>query len=383
MLRIVLSLLFLAIATPALAQTSAELCDQYAGHPWEPGHQGRGVEWSQVLPGPAIRACREALAEAPDAPEILYRLGRTLMQIKSYEQGLALMLQSAQAGYPPAETAYGTAYMQADGVANNYRVALEWLTKASAHGHVIGTNNLAMLYDTGRGVAPDPLAARTLFTRAAEAGYPLAMYNLALGHEYPKIGEPNYAASFDWHSKAVAAGHIPAIRGVARAYDNGRGVPKDTTEALVWWLKGAEAGDPVAQSQAGIAYNAGRGTKEDLVAAEKWLRAAAEQNYSRGYFYLGQFLMQTKKGEEFYEGMRWLERAGAYGELEANIELARYYALTGDLVPARKYAQVVLNFGDNDLKRQAQELLMLIESLELQTDIRRFDGQPFKSSDEG
>ena len=87
MFRIVTPLLFLAIATPGLAQSSAELCDQYAGHPWEPGHEGRGVEWGQVLPGPAIRACREALAAAPNAPEIRYRLGRTLMQVESYEGG--------------------------------------------------------------------------------------------------------------------------------------------------------------------------------------------------------------------------------------------------------------------------------------------------------
>lgn len=240
-----------------------------------------------------------------------------------------------------------------------------------------------MLYKAGSGVDRDPLLARKLFAKAAAAGYGLAMYNLALEYEFPTVGAPDYAASFGWHNKAVAAGHIPAIRGVARAYDHGRGVPKDTTKSLEWWVNGAEAGDYVAQSQAGIAYNAGRGTEVDLVTAEKWLRAAAEQNYSRGYLYLGQFLMQTKKGEEFYEGMRWLERAGAYGELDAYIELGRYYALTGDLVPARKHAQVVLNFGDNDQKRQAQELLMLIESLELQTDIGRFDGQPFKSSDEG
>ncbi len=111
MLKILASLLFIAVATPVLSQSPAELCDQYAGHPWEPGHAGRGVEWGQVLAGPAITACREALAADPDSGETMYRLGRTLMQVHAYEEGLALMLRAATAGYPPAETAYGTAYM--------------------------------------------------------------------------------------------------------------------------------------------------------------------------------------------------------------------------------------------------------------------------------
>jgi uncharacterized protein len=383
MLRLFATFLLFIFATPTFAQSAAELCDQYAGHPWEPGHVGRGVEWGEVLPGPAIRACREALEANPDSPAIMYRLGRTLMQIRSYEEGLALVLRSAAAGYPPAETAYGTAYMQADGVDINYKVAVDWLEKAAAHGNAIGLNNLALLTEKGAGTAPDLTAARELYRKAAEAGYSPALYNLALSYEWPPTGESDHAASFAWHTKAATAGYVPAYRALGRAYQYGKGVAIDLQTSLQWYLKGAVAGDPVAEMDVGVAYGYGRGVAQNLSEGEKWLRASAEHGYPRGQMTLGQFLMRNKRGDEFFEGVRWLERAGAYGELQAYIELGHYYAQTGDLRPARKNAEVVLNFGSGDLKRQAQELLMIIDRLELQTDIRRFDAQPFKSSDEG
>lgn len=370
-------------ATPALAETAAALCDKYASHPWEPGHAGRGVEWGKVLPGPAIRACREALLESPDAPEIQYRLGRTLMQVGSSDEGLALVLRSAQAGYSPAETAYGTAYMQGDGVDYNFTVAYQWLIKASDHGHVIGTNNLATLYNQGLGVRQDPQVAQSLFSKAAEAGYPLAMHNLASTYEHPQAGQPDYDQSFAWYSKAAAAGHLPGITKIGEAYRLGRGVTKDTKKALEWYLKAAEKGEVVGQMQVGLAYDAGRGIERDVAEAERWLRAAAEQGHSTAFLYLGQFLLQNKQGEELQEGIRWLDRAGAYGELEAYIYLAERYALLGDLTPARNYVQVVLNYGDSDIRARAQQILMLIESLELQNGIRRFDNQPFISPGEG
>src|SRR5262245_44207718 len=109
---VAIGLLVLSCAT-ASAQSEAERrCDELAGYPYEPGHNGVGVEWGEVKAGPALNACRAALAEKPNAPEIKFRLARILLQEDEKEQGMALMLAAARTGYPPAMAAYGTEFLK-------------------------------------------------------------------------------------------------------------------------------------------------------------------------------------------------------------------------------------------------------------------------------
>lgn len=227
-------LISLGLTHAALPQSASvdELCNQLAGHPWEPRRNGvGGVEWNEVDAAAAIPACRKALAQQPDAPEIKYRLGRTLMQIGAYDEALPMMLAAAEAGYGPAETAYGTAFMQGQGVRIDYAVALEWLERGAVHRHPIAQHNLSLMLMNGQGTPVDPAESFRLSLAASEAGYPFAMDMLGYMYEFG-IGVPrDYVQARHWYNEAGSRAVSRSAYAIARGFELGRGTRQDPQAA--------------------------------------------------------------------------------------------------------------------------------------------------------
>jgi hypothetical protein len=372
-LALLLALTFLPSA--ALAQSPAEQCDAYAGHPWEPGHNGSGVVWGAVVINPALEACRAALELDPDAPELKFRLARTLMQDQLYDEAMPLMFEAVAAGYPPAEAAYGTAFVKAQGVDPDYPSALYWLEKAAASGNVIGQNNLATMMLVGLGTRPDLDRAIALYRPAAEAGYAPAMFGLGVAYDRRSSSGTDLIAALDWFEKAADAGNIAAIAYVGRAYDRGIGVAADPAAAFRWYRTAAEAGNAAAQAELGLFYADGRGgIAENKPLAREWLGKAAAQLNSEAMYVLGRMLLiEPLEDDDTTEGVGWLERAAAQGEIEANALLGEYFARAGDTEKARQYAAVALRQGSEADKTYAAAVIDLAGKLDAEMGVSNSD----------
>lgn len=358
--------LLATVATPLQAQSNVspeQRCEDLAAHPYEPGRNGIGIEWGRVDVVPAIEACRAALERHPAAPEIQYRLGRTLLQAGSYGEAFELLLASAQSGYTPAQVAYGTAFDQGQGVVIDSKIAAEWLTKAAAGGHPIGIYNLGLLYGRGRGVANDPRRAAELYIEASEAGYPLAMFALALAYEEGAGVPQDYALAYHWFEQAWARGEPGGFQGYTRSIELGHGPKQDAPRTFEFWLSSAQGGDLYSMVRAGAAYEAGRGTPRDVTKALQMYRYAARSVYGPAELHLGRLLLrEAKTPEDIADGISWLRRAAFNEQNEAYMILAEHYRVTGDIPRARDMAELAMHYTDGVLEEAAQGLLAKLPS---------------------
>ena len=367
-LRILLAaILAIFLATPVAAESlAAGACDALAGHPEEPGHEGRGVEWGHVNAVPAIAACRTALAENPDSAEILYRLARTLMQLNQMAEAMPMMLRAAEAGYGPAETAYGTAYLGDQGISPNLAIAFEWLTRAAKSGHPIGQYNLGLLHENGPPPYFDPSRAKALYELSIEQGYPLAMFALGQMYERGDIGvAKDWTKSFALFQRAAESNYVPAYFALGRAYLHSHGTRQDTAIAYRWWMKSALAGNPGGQLEVARALTYGVGIEQDLDAAVHWYRRSASSGYTIAQVDFGRLLLNENTNQtEVAEGIYWLKQAGDAGDMNGYQFLAEHYAMRNLLPLARHYAEIVAANGDDRLRGDAKNLLTTLDGLE-------------------
>jgi TPR repeat protein len=366
-LRLLVAAIVLTLLAPlAMAQsTAAHRCDELAGHPWEPGHEDRDIGIGDVEVVSAIAACRAALVESPESPEILYRLARTLMQVEQYSEALPMLLRAAEAGYAPAQTAYGTVYFGSQTLAPNYSTARYWLARAADAGHAVAQYNLATMYSQSIGTQADYPRAAALYELAAAQGFAPAMINLGLIYERGEAGVPqDWEASFALFTRAAELGMPTAIHAVGRAYSEGHGTARDAEAAFEWWQRSAAAGYTPALVDIARALLSGQGVEPDRIAAIERYRQSAAAGYTVAQIDLGRLLADSIDPAEKAEGVDWMKRAGEAGDLEGYQYLAEHYALLNQLPLARHYADIVAANGDDQLREFARSLLATLDGLE-------------------
>jgi len=108
--------------------------------------------------------------------------------------------QLAEKGDVNAEAFLGAMYGSGDGVAQDYRAAIKWQTKAAKKGHVQAQYNLGVMYSRGMGVSQDLGMAVKWFQAAADQGLPEAHMHLGLFHEKGWVlRKCPYAASEEYY----------------------------------------------------------------------------------------------------------------------------------------------------------------------------------------
>jgi hypothetical protein len=127
-------------------------CDEYAAHPEDPGRWADGVREEDLLPGPAVRFCRQAVDEHPDTARFHFQLGRALWAAGKIEEGVEEFKMAQKMKYAPAYAYLADAYQE---------------------GLVPGEE-------------ADPERAQELYTEAAEAGFQPAAE--VLGGGGPDVG---------------------------------------------------------------------------------------------------------------------------------------------------------------------------------------------------
>jgi len=106
------SSLFLTGLANAQEYQDVHPCDELAAHPNDPNRWAIGVEDELIVPGPAVKFCREATESYPDTLRFQFQLARALWAAYQFEEGLDVFLRLENAfEYGPVYAYLGDAYM--------------------------------------------------------------------------------------------------------------------------------------------------------------------------------------------------------------------------------------------------------------------------------
>ena len=278
---------------------------------------------------------------------------------------------------------------------SQYRAsAVEWLAKASAHGHREAQMALGALYSTlyrsPNGIPKDNKSVE-LMKRYADQGAPWAKNILgemySAGHGVPE----NKAEALKYYQTSAEGGDIYGMLSLGQMYSRGDGTSQNYKLAAIWLKQAATLGLAEAQCQLGELYITGDGVVKSHAEAMKWLQLAVDQGHIHAKARLaGMYLVRSmekkdKKSSEDdtrkavalyyeaagagdvdaqiaiggilytsesnkYEAVEWLEKAAAQGSTNAMTVLGQMYRL-GEGIPqnhqeAFKWYKMAADLGD-------------------------------------
>jgi TPR repeat protein len=156
-----------------------------------------------------------------------------------------------------------------------------------------------------------------------------------------------------FYRKAGELGHSRAAFMLGECYRYGIGVESDPVQAMVWYRKAARLFD--AKLALADMYYFGQGIAQNQREAMRWFTHAVEQHedayamYSLGFCLLHGHGTQRNLANA-REGGRWLRKAAAMGEVDAQYELGcAYYrgdGVTRSLRLAMKWLRSAANLGN-------------------------------------
>lgn len=116
----------------------------------------------------------------------------------------------ANSGDADAQYELGVRYEEGNGVLPNSQLAIEWLKKAEAQGHVNASYKLATAFAFGVDTEQDFERAMPHYERAAMAGHVDAQYMMGLALHHGLAGMTNYDDARAWYLRASDQGHKEA-----------------------------------------------------------------------------------------------------------------------------------------------------------------------------
>lgn len=142
-----------------------------------------------------------------------------------YSQAIQLLTPLANQSNSQAQFRVGMMHYHGQGVPEDEKLAVYWLKKAAAQGHIDAMFELGNAYLLGHQAAllvPDPDREAALwYFQAASAGHAEAQYHLGLLFLAGKGVVDNRKEAMNWFRKAAAQGHAEAKRAVGRV-ENGK-----------------------------------------------------------------------------------------------------------------------------------------------------------------
>lgn len=189
--------------------------------------------------------------------------------------------QAAEQGNAEAQFGLGYYYMTGQGVAQDYKQAVEWYRKSAGQGYAAAQNNLGICYMEGLGVPQDYTLAVEWFRKAAVQGYDEAQFNLGACYYNGHGVEQNLMQAVEWWRKAAEQGYALAQYNLGACYSRGLGVTQDYKQAVEWYRKSAEQDNAYGQYNLGNCYANGWGVTQDYKQAVEWYRKAAEQGHAQ------------------------------------------------------------------------------------------------------
>jgi hypothetical protein len=128
---------------------------------------------------------------------------------QDYKEAVNWFRKAAEQGHAMAQFNLGRMYYDGQGVAQDFKEAVNWYRKAAEQGHAMAQNNLGFMYANGRGVGQDSVVAYALYNIAS------ANNNMARDNR-SSLAEDMTPAQID--SAQALTRRMQAV-GIARALD--------------------------------------------------------------------------------------------------------------------------------------------------------------------
>jgi len=189
---------------------------------------------------------------------------------KKPEPYLVELAKKAEAGDAKAQCNLGGHYFFGEGVTQDYKEAVKWVTKSAEQGNAGAQRYLGCIYLEGEGVTRDYKEAVKWLTKSAEQGDALAQRYLGSCYKNGQGVGKDEKEAVKWYTKAAEQRDAGAQLMLGACYALGNGVTQDYKEAVKWYTKAAEQGEAGAQCLLGVCYKNGQGAGKDEKEAVKW-----------------------------------------------------------------------------------------------------------------
>lgn len=227
------------------------------------------------------------------------------------EEGLE---ELAESGDEAAMNDLANAYLNGDGVEQNYEKSLYWWKKLAECNDPTGQYNVGLYYAKGCGVERDFEKAAEWMRKSSENGDKDAEKLVDL---FAKAGE-NFrkAESGDAEAQAEVAnlmmylGRSVTVPGIDSE--------DEFKEAVKWAQKAADNGSGEGCWILGLAYEHGRGVKEDLNLAIEYFEKGVNLGHAKCMGNLGAIYMNGQvKGKTKEDGFRLMKKAAELGDVHS------------------------------------------------------------------
>lgn len=194
----------------------------------------------------ATVACQNDLISYPDIPRLKFQLARVLLADDLPDEGLAMMQEAADIGYPAAQYWLGLIYREGTIIPQDNEAAAEWYSRAAEAGNSYAMYNLAVMKRRGNGVQTDLKGAFELYQRASDLGHINATTNLGTAYLKGLGVSQNDEAAFTAMLLAAERGSVDAMYNLGFFHEKAIGTSKNIERAIEWYQKAADHGDQSA-----------------------------------------------------------------------------------------------------------------------------------------
>jgi TPR repeat protein len=249
----------------------------------------------------------------------------TIQKTRIGEEGdFESTLKKAEQGDSSAQNRIGEMFARGEGVVQDHKQSVYWLTKASEQGNISAQNYLGSIYFVGKIVPQDHKKAVYWWQKAAEQGDAAAQNNLGVSYANGEGVAEDHKQALYWYTKAAEQGDARAQNSLGASYANGEGVPQDYKQAVYWYTKAAEQGDAQAQYNLGLKCFYGQGVAQDHKQAVYWLQKAAEEGHAVAQFNLGAIYYNGEVvPQDHKKAVYWWQKAAEQGNTDAQHILGR------------------------------------------------------------
>ncbi len=195
---------------------------------------------------------------------------------KNLQKAVTFFKKAGIVGYAPSEYELGVIYYNGgDGVAQDKKLAAEWLYQAAKRGNANALYAVGRMYDLGDTLPADPQKAVVYYKEAALKGQPDAQNALGLLFYTGEIVGKDPAIARKWFLQAAKGGSADAMFNLGVMLVNGEGGDKDLVLAYVWFKLADEMG--LEKGAAAVKELEGKLTPEEKARAEALLKPTPKQ----------------------------------------------------------------------------------------------------------
>ena len=152
------------------------------------------------------------------------------------DEPLAEIQQLADTGRADAQRELGIRYGQGTGLAQDFRSARAWASKAASQGDPWAMRIMGLIYFEGLGVEPNHWRAVDYFRRAADQGEMNAQFNLGVIYYEGQFAQQSYDKALTLYKRSADQGNAKAQHNLGLMLANGIGTSQDRVEAYKWFM---------------------------------------------------------------------------------------------------------------------------------------------------